>query len=259
MHKAVIPMLIGLLMGSGPAFARAQEARAEDPGTPYQNIVSAMEKMVDLKVPVYLFDPGAAKKGTELDPMQYFTVLTDLSMPHGQVLDYVYQQAGSAGQPLFYVRPQKQKPYKNLKEYRRKKINANRTPEEVWEDISQAVKAKDTKMGFFEWVLFYLKAPQVYLWKWAATDYRLVCDRRRLHDVIEKNSGLPKETAEQARRIDPTPRVILMPEKVEVRIVAFTAHGGFFEEKFMLSRTFPHKIMEHKRNGLVEYNSGIKY
>lgn len=260
--KKIIFLLATALLAqiyAGSLWAK-NDTPKDDPGVRYQRLVTGMENLVaNLKTPFHLFDPEAEKKGTEFDPMQYFTVLPDLSMPDGYVLDYVYQQVGSAGHPRFYIRPRNKKPYRNLKEYRQYENEASSSADEQWKDITRSVQAKDMEIGYFEWVLFYLKAPHFYLWKWAATDYKPICDRKRLQDLVKGHPNMPKETAEKALGIDPTPRVRMMPDRVEVRLVSFTGSGGFYEELFTVSRRFPHEIIAHKGDCLVKYGGGIKY
>lgn len=262
MGKAECILALVLLLGTMPNLAFAKQTQAQPKtkaaGIHCQDVVLAMEKLVaGLQAPEYLANPEAEKKGNEFDPGQYFKVLTELSLTGQQVLDYVYRRTGSAGSPVFYLRPRERKPYRNLKEYERlEKVYAGAV-EDVWNDITQAVQAEDTETGYFEWVVFYLKAPHFYLQKNAATDYRLVCDQKQLQENLRDTPDISKDAAAQARLLDPAPWVRMSEETVEVRVVSFTKWGGFYEEIFLLARKFPHKIIRHNKICLAEYNCGI--
>jgi hypothetical protein len=68
--------------------------------------------------------------------------------------------------------------------------------------------------------------------------------------IVPADAGLEAQRTVDAVRA-------LTAGKAEVKLITFTAWGGFFEETFVISRSFPHALLRHDRKCLVEYNCGI--
>ena len=79
------------------------------------DIVSAVGEIQSGIAPQHLIDTGI-KRGDEFDVNGYFTVLTNLSMQGGYLLDYVYISESLGGSPLLYARLDSQAPYASMEE-----------------------------------------------------------------------------------------------------------------------------------------------
>lgn len=225
--------------------------------TAWQDTVDGMVSLTrELKIPDHFRETGGARTGTEFDVNEYFTVLTHLSMEEGYVLDYVYYLGKDSGIPIVYARQEGEARYSTPAEYE----------EAVGEDELRAsrylehVRGDGTAEGYFELVVLSIMANQFYLYRHALqNDKTVVCDRETVEAVIE---GLPyKPMSAEAKRaalgLDFEPRVEFEDEVVWVRVVTFTKWGGFFQEEYTISRSFPHLILEHEEEQLVPYNCGF--
>ena len=165
---------------------------------------------------------------------------------------------GSAGYPVLYIRSKNQKPYHDRGEYNKSPDHANISRDKMMDNIVEMLEVMDTGDGYFEYVEFYLMAPDFYLYKWAQLDHEIICHETRLNDKLKNNNQITAAVKTAAKKLNLTPEINLAPDKAEVKIVTFTAHGGFFfEERFIISRSFPHALLEHTKQFLVEYNSRI--
>ena len=63
----------------------------------------------------------------------------------------------------------------------------------------------------------------------------------------------------RARRLRPEPQVVMQDDEVQVKIVVFTAWGGFIQRTYTISRQFPHTITEENKKTLVPYDCGSIY
>ena len=73
------------------------------------------------------------------------------------------------------------------------------------------------------------------------------------------NQLFDRQTIEEVRKLNFEPEVDIREDKAVVRMVFFTKWGGFIEGKYIVKKTFPHKIIEEKTKNLVEYDCGYLY
>jgi hypothetical protein len=66
-----------------------------------------------------------------------------------------------------------------------------------------------------------------------------------------------RQQKKDARAIDPAPVVEMEEDAVVVEVVVFSMWGGFSQETYAISRSFPHTILDSDHEVLVEYDCGI--
>jgi len=236
--------------------AWGDQTDVKDKGLQYQKIVTDMKDLTaNFGNPLEVFYTNKADKEMKFDAPRYFTILKKISLPEGKILDYVYVMTGSARYPVLYIRSNNQKPYNEIEEYNKSPDHANISRDKMMDNIVEMLEVMDTEDGYFEYVVFYLMAPDFYLYKWTQLDHEIICHETRLNDKLKNDSQIPAAVKTAAKKLNLFPEINLAPDKAEVKIVTFTAHGGFFEERFIISRSFPHALLEHTKQGLVEYNS----
>jgi len=240
--------------------ALGDQSEVHDNGLQYQKIVTEMGDLTaNLADPLKVFAEKNAHGDGKFDPARYFTVLQNISLPEGKLLDYFYCLQGSAGYPVLYLRGKHQRPYSGREEYSKSPEHSKENRENMMDNIVKHLEVKDTQGGYFEYVVFYLMAPRFYLWKWAKTDHEIICHETRLFDRLSSEPHVPAEVAAAAKKLSLSPQINLSPERAEVKIITFTAWGGFFEERFIISRSSPHTLLDHTKQCLVEYNCGIRF
>jgi hypothetical protein len=240
------------------------------PLSPCQQIVADVAALwIDYPFPERLLEADAVKTGEEFDVNAYFSVLDHLSVQPGYVLDYAYDYNGSGGSPVIYAKPEDQDPYLTFSEYYADTIG-NRTWEE-WFEVSRLeymdhIQVDDTEAGFFQYVVLRKMGTQFYLvWHANYNDDRIICDQGLLEELVaslaepEFGLALSPELQDQARALDLEPRVEIGEDTVEVRVVIFTMWGGFIEERYAITRSFPHKVIKEETETLVPYDCGILF
>jgi len=190
----------------------------------------------------------------------------------GYVLDYVYLSDYLGGKPLIYARPKDQPAYTSYAEY----IEAiGGTEQRSYEYLKNAIdylehiEIDDTAEGYFQFVALSIMGDQFDLsWHGGYNDTKIVCDQKGLESVLKETAVLlsnfddkvPENVRQAAQKIDFEPKVEFLDETtVIVRIVTYSKWGGFVEEKYTISRKFPHTIIDWKTETLVEYDCGVRY
>jgi hypothetical protein len=254
MMKSFVSLMgcLSFFLLGGQAFAG--QTVSIDKGWNEQKTVDAMRALTaKLQNPLEAFRPNMVRNGMRFDPMSFFTVLKNISLPKGKTIDYVYHMELSAGYPLLYVRNRDQKPYRDIDNC------PGFVREGMMDLLVRELVVSDHKAGYFEYAVFYLMAPNFYLHKWAKTDLEVVCHEARLREILNDHIQIPVPAIQAAEKLDLAPRIVLSADKVEVRLITFSAWGGFFEEDFFISRSSPHVLLQHDKKCLVEYNCGILF
>lgn len=220
-------------------------------------IVSGMGELQSVEIPEHLSNTGI-KRGDEFDVIQYFDVLTHISMQEGYILDYVYQNDSLGGYPLVYAHPVDQPRY----------VSAADLPENTQlPDYHEHLQVEDVEQGYFESVVLDIMARQFYLfWHANYNDTQIVCNRQQVNDIVAQISSgdfgyamdLPAQTkARTLRNIEPVVR--LTGDVARVEFITFTKWGGFYRETYTISRGFPHTIMDIKQENVVPYDCGVAF
>jgi hypothetical protein len=203
-----------------------------------------------------------ARQDGWFDVNQYFSVLTHLSMQPGYVLDYVYHNNGSAGQPYLYARKTDSKPFATLAELTASYSDA--TNDHSYDYLAY-VQTDGTAESYFQYIVLRIMGGQFYLWWHAAyNDHSLACDRTKLEALLADTAPLydqtiPSATQKAARLITLSPKVEINGDTAAVRVVIFTKWGGFIEETYTITRSFPHTITDIKTTTLVPWQINLTF
>lgn len=223
------------------------------------------------EVPEHFLEGDSVKAEGDFDVNSYFSVLDHLSMEPGYVLDYVYLADHLGGKPILYARPSDQTPYATYAEFLDAVGGVEQPSYAVYEhadDYLQHVEIDGTADGYFQFVVLWIMGDQFYLfWHGEYNDATIVCDGRGLESVLEEVEAFASEDPDtleilrrRARRIDFKPTVDSQSDtEVEVRFVTFSKWGGFAELRYIISREFPHEIVDWEVKTLVEYDCGVSF
>ena len=221
------------------------------------NIVNAVRGMQTSKIPDGLQNSGE-KQGDEFDVNEYFTVLPNLSMQEGYVLDYIYSFDSLGSFPLLAARPADQPPYATPKDL---------PNDSELLDYWNYIEVKDTEQGYFEFISFLIMADQFYLvWHANYDDTDIICDRNVVDaiatDINDGDFGIQfdKEQMKQINALNNIePLVNFTDTTAIVEIITFSKWGGFYRMTYTISRSFPHEILDIQQENLVPYDCGILF
>lgn len=209
-----------------------------------------------LEIPEDLLTETPVETGAEFDPNAYFDVLTHLSMEPGYVLDFVYTYDWMGGYPTLLARPEGDAPYLSWTDVQ---AEANNYLEHVVVD--------GTPEGFLQLALLDMLGQQFYLW-WHANynDWQVVCNQTDVKTIVDglasTDFGLPMPLADRRQALSlrgVEPVVEIGGQTVEVRLVAFTQWGGFYELRFEVQAAFPHTVLNVEQEELVPYDCGVMF
>lgn len=210
-----------------------------------------------LELPDHLMKGEAVRRGQDFDVNRYFTVLDQMSMESGYVLDYVYYNGGIGGEPVLYARKDDQPSYKDYDEICAARERAGKTIDSPSheEEYLNHIKVNATAEGFFQLYLLRIMAGQFYLfWHANYDDYKIVCNSSDAPLYISDPA-----LAAKADQMDFTPNVEINDDAVRVSAVVFTKWGGFIRKSVVFSTGFPHKVLKEDSQVLVPYNWGIVF
>lgn len=195
----------------------------------------------------------------EFDAMQYFTVLTSLSLPDGHVLDYVYELRCC---PILYVRKNTEERYATLSDFPATKGKARWLT--VTYEYLNCFHIEDTRQGYFQFALLRLLGGQFYLFDHALYfDTIVICSEDALYRVLEMDifgkRKLPEGVIQEAKEIDPAPQIIMEDGWATVKLVTFSKWGGFKRAHMRIRRNFPHEIDFRESEQLVGYDCGLRF
>jgi hypothetical protein len=241
----------------------------------YQGIADAVKDLQPGRVPDYLTEESANKTGEEFDINKTFSVLPNLSMKPGYILDYVYLYDGMGGRPIIYVRMENQEPYRNYEEYS-KDAQENQELENTYDFVSRLIYGQGgmfenkividgTEKGFFEYIVLQVLGGQFYLW-WHANydDTMIICDPNEIDNIVQEmenwiSGELPPDIVEKARGLDYRPVIEFKEDTVDVSITIFTKWGGFKRLTFTINREYPHTIIDVQSEVIIEYDCGVAF
>lgn len=228
-----------------------------------QSTVNAVSDLIrPLRVPDHLLTEDAVKTSEDFDVNEYFSILDHLSMPEGYTLDYIYHYDVLGGEPYIYARPVVQPPYRTFSEYADAKGGPFSWDESLYGFID-SVQTDGAAEGFFQFIVLRTMGSQFYqYWHAAYNDNTIICDHTGLEVLLGAQSldyRPPLGARDKARKLDFESVVEFEEDTVLVRVVIFTAWGGFIEESYTIRRSFPHEIINIERKTLVEYNCGIDF
>lgn len=209
--------------------------------------------------PSYLVK-GEGKKGGEFGVNQYFSILDHLSLQEGFVLDYIYYPGKIEGAPILYPRRLNQSAYRTYAELTEAEGNQYTLRSSAFHTSIQVV---DSETGFLQFVILRVMGNQFYLyWHAKYNDYKVICNPADLEAALLDESNNPRMSnwvKWRARRLRPEPQVAMQDDEVQVKVVVFTAWGGFIQRTYTISRQFPHTIIDEQKKILVPYDCGAIY
>ena len=239
-------------------------------GRRLQSKVGAMRALVDqAPSPRYPEDVenvnAMHQRGELFDPMEYFGVLTNISVRPGSMLDYVHV-CSCDGFPVLYSREDGEPPYRTDEEY------LNTLPPGVWpsldtrdcrSDWSDAILVADTEEGFLEYAVLYLIGQQFYLFGHANYDDLQIITSGEKMEALLNDSGekwfadFPIGYKLEALRLDVRPKVRMWDEMVEVQLLTFSNWGGFRGVRLDIGRQYPHVVFRTRYETNLFYECGI--
>ena len=253
--------------------------------SPYQRIVDAVKALQPSGNYTYYiyyeettdnFDMNKCFPGEgSFDINECFTVLPNISMEEGYVLDYVFYDYSWGQNPIIYARKENNEPFKGYVEYIAVK-NDDTVARSDYDLVTlvkdsenrvheNKIKIDGTKEGFFEYVVLQELGGQFYLsWHSEYNDTRIICDPLRIDDIVKdiRNRNLleiPAETLEKARNLDFEPVIIFNENTVDVTVIVFTKWGGFKKLTYTISREYPHTIFNVQSEVILGYDCGLAY
>jgi hypothetical protein len=215
------------------------------------------------ELPDHLVAEDAEKTDQDFDVNLYFTVLDQLSMKGGRVLDYVYHYAGSGGAPVLYARKAVEPPYRNYSEYLA--ADAASEPTEREDYYLRYVATDGSPEGFFQLALLLIQGEQFYaFWHANYNDDAIVSDLEDARASLGGGLfGADEPTVEgllaDLGKFNLAPVVSMNRDQVKVEVVVFTKWGGFIKRSIVMEREFPHLILEERSEVLVPYDCGIMF
>jgi hypothetical protein len=254
----IFSIIIVLVTGCGSSKDNSMSSILPPTPTTYQSTVNQLLTLVHkYPLPDHLRHDGV-KTPDDFDVNEYFSVLKHISMKPGYVLDYAYYNSGTEGEPVLYVRKADQPTYQNYSEYSAAVI-AGEVEQGKYSYI-KGVNVDNTEMVFFELVVLRTMGTHFYqFWHANYNDAVVICDQTGLEALRLIQGGVPYDVQKKARELDFNPVVKIIDNTVMVQIVIFTNWGGFMQETYVVSRNFPHNILNYESKVLVDYNCHITF
>lgn len=230
---------------------------------------AALQKTVDAVAalhkggafPEYLKQKDAVKKEGDFDVNTYFSVLPHISMNPGYVLDWVYRYDGAGGNPVIYAREADRRPYRTFSEY--EAAEGDRGGRKAWSNAMQQIRVDGTPEGFFEFVVLRIMGKQFNLyWHSNYDDDMVIADNTTLEKALKTAKGMgevPPEFEQKARLLNFQPAVAFEGNTALVRVVTFTAWGGFREKSYTIDKDFPHRVIKEESKTILEYRANIVF
>lgn len=266
-------ILVCLLIVTGCAQTRKMQT-SSIPASYYQETLQDFINLTaGLRIPQYLQKGEPRRRDKEFDVMQYFDVLSHLSMESNYVLDYVYCPQGIGGQPFLYVRPISAPPFGTYQELfetyqHRLAQDAPKNKKQVYLqfyfDFLNYIRTDQTEEGFFELLILRMFAGKFYLyWHAGYYDVRIIPDNDSLEKLFAEDVGIGNPISERvkckASKLRLTPQISLNTEQVRITFVSFTKWGGFFRETYDIQKDYPHIFLKESRKNVIKYDCGIQF
>ncbi len=197
----------------------------------------------------------------DFDPNTYFNIFTHLHMLEGYSLDYIFNGDGyMAGTLRLYARPIGDPQLTNIGEYM--EYNGITDVEQAEEEIAQLggyymdyVVGDDTPEAFFQYVLLMLEGSRFYYTGSCFTGHPYyLCDRYDIALLTDYMLLYTQDTYDEIEALDTAPSVIMGPDVVQVRLVAYSFYG-ITEYIYWLSRSFPYHVLDSRETQLIQFSS----
>lgn len=233
-----------------------------------------------------LFDENVKKSDSEFKINHYFDILEHLELEPGWLVNYLYLQQRLGGEPIIIAFPESKKTeyQKIINKINYNELDYNTQNNDLDNIIDTFLNYDDldnyldhlildgSEESYFQFVILATLGSQFALfWHAAYNDLKFVCTPEAVEKLVKKigveaedigtmdNQLFDQETVERIRKIDFEPKIKIKADKAVVRLVFFTKWGGFIEVKYVVKKTFPHKIIEKETEVLVGYDCGYNY
>ena len=233
-----------------------------------------------------LYEENIEKSDSEFNIYHYFDIMDYLKLEQEWLVDYLYMQQRLGGEPLIIAYPESKKlEYKKIID----KINNNKPDSKAQENELENIirtflnfddvdnylthiRLEPGEESYLQFVILAELGSQFALfWHAAYNDKEFICTLEKAKKIIDRigrqdkdinhieNNQFDQQTIEKVKEIYFEPEIDMSDDKVVVRLVFFTKWGGFIEAKYIVKKTFPHKIIKRETNNLVEYDCGYVY
>jgi hypothetical protein len=226
-------------------------------------VVGKMSALIGAQdFPDHFQQENPPRLGTEFDASQFFDVLAHLSMREGYALDYIYYYDGMGGFPVLFAREEDLGLLETNDAYQVAVAAGAADPE--WQAY---VVADGSPESYVELVVLRIMATQFYLyWHANYNDDQIVCDFETLDSLVEMikadeygGKELTRKDWRTLEKLDPSPHVEILEDRVAVRVIVFSNWGGFYEYSYNFHREAPHEVLDSETKNLVPYDCGIMF
>jgi len=208
----------------------------------------------------------------------YFQIFDKLKIEPNFKLNYYYQSNYLEGFPIFLALKQKESLDSILlrfKEYQPpeifmgdsidgKTIISNEFYNYATTELNPMphIVVEDSKMGYFQYLIFYLIGDRFCLF-WHATRKDILCTKSylliKVKDLAAKDesNNFSKVQKRRSKRIFPQPEIKLEKDNCSIELVEFDERYGFSKSKYFINRQFPHSIKLITTRVIVPYSSNI--
>ncbi len=251
----------------------------------YQNFLSKLYKYRS-GIELDFFDRSAKIDTSTFNVDKYFGLFDKLRVDSSYKFDYYYFYFGDGGRPLLLAHKKEVKLTTILERFLVYDFPLPPPPPQKAESFDTTGKKKivsndffsyadtvltplphiivqDSKMGYFQYLVFYLIGDQFALFQHSNYGYiRLVCSKEELDEIIKPadiGNNLSYEQVEQAKTINPIPIIEFKKDSCYVNIVVFGAWDGFMRTTYSISRRYPHVINLISTDTLVKYHCGVMF
>lgn len=229
----------------------------------YQHTVDAFSSLVE---PIRTGPPDRYQE--PFDATEFFSILDHLSVEPDYVLDYVWQRYAAGGlengHPVLYARPEGVPLGQAEEAFWDEAAETGWQWEEYWYNYLGRIQIDGTPEGFFQFVVLRVMGNQFYLAGHSHEfDATIVCDQMGLEAVLTTPDTFdqvpPQDARDKAKRLELQPIIEMEDDVVVVQVIVFTKWGGFRQQRYEISKDFPHRILGETVQILVPYDCGCYY
>ena len=232
-----------------------------------------VDKIVALQSAIDQKQMSAGMRGDPIpdkfDVNGYFTVLDQLHLEPGLVLDCVYANRGIGGYPVLYARTSDAQPFANFAAYAGFPANTREPPSVTAADRErlrygylEKIRAADSPAGFFQLAVLRLLGDRFLLnWHEYYNEIALICSSpgwqavlRREQQRGEPYAPPPADFIAAAEKLDFAPVIQITDTQVDVDVTTYCPFRGLERCHFEISRPFPHRILTQSATNLLQHS-----
>ncbi len=272
MRVMMVLLLSAMVMNLMGACNRAVEA------VPVENaeeLIKGVSRLPGRRSEVMYGGRIPVREEINFDVNSYFKVFDKLSMQPGYMLDFVYLNDGVGAKPVVYAYSVEEGPLRDYYDYLAWKEIQHPGSFAVIEgsdDYLQHVVIEDTPEGYFQSVALAIMEDQFYLnWHALYNDTRIITSAELAGSAFNRfardtegitNRGYLRNVervVEGIPELNYTPKVEMREDRAIVRMIVFSEWGGFSELRVVISRDFPHEILNWREKTRLFFYSGVMF